>query len=93
MVRKLIAVALCACCLSCGASTPTTNPVEGLITRADADEVVVRTDEGATYTFRNADKGVALSHLREHQRGRLPVSVTWEDADGTLQARIIGDAP
>lgn len=93
MIRGLIAATLCVCCVSCGSSTPTTNPVVGLVASVDGDELVVKTDDGATYTFRNADSGVAVSHLRMHERDRLPVSVTWEDVDGTLEARIIGDAP
>jgi hypothetical protein len=68
------------------------NPVTGLIVSLDNGELTLRADQEKEYVFTIADPTVPVKHLREHQRDRLPVRVSWQQEDDRLLATSIADA-
>lgn len=71
----------------------TTNPAIGLITDATEDRVSLITNDGQNISFVNNVHNVSVEHLREHQSGKEPVSVTWYARDDQKIATNIDDAP
>ena len=84
--------------VACGTSTLS---VRGIVVEVRAgdiiewESIVVRAEDGRELEF---DRGATVdlrfwraSHLREHMNLGLPVIVEYEDVNGTLVARTIGD--
>jgi hypothetical protein len=93
----VLVASLSACSESAPSQPAPPNPVTGLIVFLEDGELTLRVDEEADqeeqeYVFTIADPTVPVKHLREHQRDRLPVRVSWQQEDDRLLATSIADA-
>lgn len=88
-----VLVATLSACSKSGPSPPDpSNPVTGLIVSVDDGELTLRTDQEEEYISTIEDPTVPVQHLREHQRARSPVRISWQQEGHRLLATTIADA-